>query len=1035
MRKSSIKKNLPVIGGLFTFIIFTALAFTSVFLQKNLRETNLDTRKSAWVEDGPIVLSTSPAPNHKFTVGEPATIRLLINTADYTIDGVQLYFGLLGLSDAPDEDPFFEPNSIEFKEINPYSGVGSEDYLHFLTDVKNLNRLSGEYYQLRYQMLNNSSPVSGFDYPALDLAIAEISFTPIDTGEIQLVFNDAANSYFDQSYIIDTADHETDLLRAVSNFHYEVVPEAIACSETDMGEDYETNGVITGDPLTSQDNICPTGECTDYCTDTDPESRLVEFYCDNDRINYTRILCSDLNSQPGDNYQCQNGRCINEEPQICAAPTNVELMQYQCSAADQTATVIIGWPGVSGASEYEVQISQDPNFSQAIANDKVGINELTRLDLTPGTWYVRVRVSESMPDTCLAESDWSETIEFTIQCDNIEINPIDWLTDNTYLGADHFHIFFNGQYYYSDDATLSLSSAVTDDGMGATMEASWTENGHDLNLVIPFYRDDTHWWVEEIIVEYDNQTYTFTNGSNNFFEAPLDTIFNPAGEVVYMEQSDSGDMEIAFVNPRVIAFFASDSCGNGVCEAWETEISCPDDCSSPSATPTQTPSGTPSVTPSATPTTDPNASPTPTPLPQCDYDCSWGDCINNWRVMSCSATNEPCADHNNLNRDGMVEYCGVDNPSEIELLIYNYEACWWGNSGGETTYIIWDDNLFPNARWIDVSPYADFREFAHKNIENNQASYYANYLVTDAQGFTWNNDSGDAFTLAPATWYYFRLYNGSHSQVAAFYMPQCAGDDPGNGESGSIELRYCNQSCDYDAQCIDDLTCHEGRCRLPSNLDSEYCAPPVGDQGLNRGCNEYCADTRECADEYECWWNRCRNPENLEDLQCRDPQAAVYQPVEYVYTGTEYLYTYNYPATSYQTKGGTNQIIKGCNEYCTSNAQCPNNHRCYYNQCRLAINPEDTNCQEQATKGGSGTETTSDESNLDQPKGGEITISVTPTKTHEPANTSNEGLADQTAWDSLRAYIADNSLLKVFLLLMGGGIIVFAVVYLLSNEE
>lgn len=55
--------------------------------------------------------------------------------------------------------------------------------------------------------------------------------------------------------------------------------------------------------------------------------------------------------------------------------------------------------------------------------------------------------------------------------------------------------------------------------------------------------------------------------------------------------------------------------------------------------------------------------------------------------------------------------------------------------------------------------------------------------------------------------------------------------------------------------------------------------------------------------------------------------------------------TYNLGGT-----GGTSDI-KSCNEKCASNSECPTNHRCYKNQCRLVTNLSSSSCSQPADKG------------------------------------------------------------------------------------
>ena len=136
--------------------------------------------------------------------------------------------------------------------------------------------------------------------------------------------------------------------------------------------------------------------------------------------------------------------------------------------------------------------------------------------------------------------------------------------------------------------------------------------------------------------------------------------------------------------------------------------------------------------------------------------------------------------------------------------------------------------------------------------------------------------------------------------------------------SGGTTLSSCNQTCDTNANCINNLRCFDvggaKRCRLATNPSSESCQG-VPDQGLAFACNEYCSNTGECADSLVCWYNRCRQPLNVTSTSCQQPDAQLQQ-----------------------------QMQSSCNQSCQSNRDCPVNMRCFNSQCRLAINPSSQIC-------------------------------------------------------------------------------------------
>ncbi|MBD3279867.1 MAG: hypothetical protein GF390_04135 [Candidatus Pacebacteria bacterium] len=402
---------------------------------------------------------------------------------------------------------------------------------------------------------------------------------------------------------------------------------------------------------------------------------------------------------------------------------------------------------------------------------------------------------------------------------------------------------------------------------------------------------------------------------------------------------------------------------------------------------------------------------------QCVYEYSdWSECVNGWQEREVISTSpEGCYPYVQADT---LHYCGSETPAELNLFIYNYENCWYGNSDGASTYIIWNEAGFSNATWVDISLTPDFNNFAHKELAQSNLAQYDGYWITDGQDFRWAADNSQ-FSFAPNTVYYIRLYNGTHSQVASFYMPQCSVTNPGVGGENP---QLCNESCNSNADCAANLRCYQGQCRLATNPESEQCTLPVTN-GINRSCNEYCADTSECAPGYTCWWNRCRNPENLEDAACRARSQTVY-----VY---RYLYTPAPGSSSSTTKGGVNTTdapltVKGCNESCATNRDCAPNMRCYNYQCRLAINPESTYCDPDEVVGGKGATAATDQT--DSQLRPSQTVSPTSSQVSPPPMYEAEDneldadkpLAEQTALDALKEYLADRGIPLQWLLMVGG---------------
>ncbi|MBD3250360.1 MAG: hypothetical protein GF381_02205 [Candidatus Pacebacteria bacterium] len=340
-------------------------------------------------------------------------------------------------------------------------------------------------------------------------------------------------------------------------------------------------------------------------------------------------------------------------------------------------------------------------------------------------------------------------------------------------------------------------------------------------------------------------------------------------------------------------------------------------------------------------------------MTQCAYQCAdWSQCgPDQIQTRQCTAVNQPCWDYsqNNSGQPYLEQrYCNLSRVDD--LLFASYEACWYKPSDGHSTYIAWLTDSYPEVGWVDISPERDFSSLANKDVSN--ATTQAGYGITTAQGFEWTDGRG-SLELYPDQTYYARLYyrtdpdqDFQHSRSASFRINQCAGDP-------NVAYQQCNQACTDNHDCASNLFCDDGRCRLAADPTDEDCFIP----GQAKSCAQWCADDRECGSGLTCWYNYCRNPKNI-DITVTDEQqislslqkARETNCADWSSTDQDYYRYYYYALSSTNTKGGINTSsstalnLSGCNEYCRTNRDCEPNHRCYENQCRLAINPEDELC-------------------------------------------------------------------------------------------
>ncbi len=451
-------------------------------------------------------------------------------------------------------------------------------------------------------------------------------------------------------------------------------------------------------------------------------------------------------------------------------------------------------------------------------------------------------------------------------------------------------------------------------------------------------------------------------------------------------------------------------------------------------------------------------------MAQCSYSCgAWSICgIDHLQTRACSATNTPCWDYSGNNRGTSyteTQYCNLDDDEITDILFASYEACWYSSSDGISTYVAWNAGSYSNVQWVDISPYSDFSRLAHKNVEG--ADISNGYGITNGQNFFWS-DNNDRFYFEPETTYYARLYyyDGSshrHSRTVTFRMARCAG-------IGGVSYRQCNETCGSNSECSTGLACISGRCRLPSNPDSEICIDPYA----LRGCAQWCADSRECEGHLTCWYNYCRNPKNidititnehsiaLELERARQTNCSDWDP-----NPESYYYIYYSPANqNVQTKGGldasedsastTTAKVEGCNQYCSSNAQCEMNMRCYKNSCRLALNPESNICSINDKPGAKGSDdgSSSLKTTIEPTRDPEKTYLEDDAETsfiktdNTENNDSEANLADtddetsQTALDAIREYLDEKGIsLQTLAILEGCLFLILIILIILAAKD
>jgi hypothetical protein len=457
-------------------------------------------------------------------------------------------------------------------------------------------------------------------------------------------------------------------------------------------------------------------------------------------------------------------------------------------------------------------------------------------------------------------------------------------------------------------------------------------------------------------------------------------------------------------------------------------------------------------------------------MTQCRFQCGeWSECgADQIQTRDCVAQNKPCWDYvNNRSSDTYTQQRSCGTIQTGDLIFASYEACWYGSSNGESTYVAWSRKAYPEVSYVDISPDKNFENFANKNVKG--ADLDQGYGITTAEGFTWNG-TNDRLKLSPETVYYARLYYREnenegyrHSRSTTFRIHRCAGDPSG-------QLQQCNEACSDNSDCTSGLACYNGRCRLPANPSDDDCIDPTSKQG----CAEWCADDSECQDQYSCWYNYCRNPNNIDVTEtdeasiamsldkARETNCADWSDEDR--TRNQYFYyttidrtrdtnNVQYYTPASEAKGSQSDLAS-CNEYCASNRTCMPNHRCYQNRCRLAINPESPTCSAtNNTKGGSIGDADAINGGTDLPEPTTSSVSPEPASegikmpvdpiddedsdspTSQPDESPEKAVADQTAWDAIKQYLQSKDISLPLIIAAGAaGVVLIVIIITLATS-
>lgn len=916
-------QKLSMIAGLFTFILFTALAFSSIFLQKQLRESQ-EIRKAAWNPNGHVTISQEIlVPEIQYTVNNSQTLTVETDTNNTAIIAYQIYFTILS-----PEGMF----TLDDLQILNTTNNGLRVINSNLTANSNNTEFTGSI------IILTTTPESRF-ITNLDNNLFNINFFPHAAGQFQIRFDDP--SY---ALTIDNNDMAKDeLKKPIDNFTYHVVDQSEInyCPAPPINNVNASCDPVTGDLNVSLDWNDIEGVTSYYVQGARDENfsftiNLGNYNNDNpltqSNVNfnvvdgewYFRVRGEDSNaniclidenswSVPVHvNQQCDN------QLQQCSIP-NLRIQNGPtCNNDNQTFDIELAWDSLAsdGITNYEIilyQITQN-NGEQIKTQHGIYQDDHSPLSLSLSEGYWQATVKAIGANNCTLNNNVAD-IYFNAYCSSSCPAPSNFglvNNDNSIRCTSDDQMNFTLNWTPVTGAQKYTILAVNSNDSNAIITRTTTSNEISYQNL-----SDGTWYFAVTVSEADQNVCQADTHNRHYFTFSYDCQTNQQCSYTYDQDWHN--------------------CTNGYEE--QTYHATPANCPAPAWDAWHRPC-----------------------LAQCQWNCpDWSACDHNVQSRTCSVTNQPCWDYqgNRPNEFEEVRYCEQSDPN---FIFDTQDSCWDHDSTGESVYITWNTDVYKNVKWIDVSPHRDFRQFAHRNVENLSADN--DWIRIDLTNFHWSHDERINFVMSPGVIYYARLYysNDYHSNYVTLRVPFCSG----RGSSYRIIYR-------------------------------------TGDHGLNRTCNEWCADSNECADGYTCWYNYCRNPRNLEGPgadQCLEPAQTRYIYQTLTYTGL---------------KPGS------CNALCTNDNQCLYALACINNQCRHPSNPSSDIC-EPLSKGAQ-TEEEQTTANLTPTSHLSPPPTLEPMESHEPIATGvdeEKPIGEQTALDALKQYLEDRGINLKTVLIAGG---------------
>lgn len=447
----SLSNKLYVLAAAVTIVIFSLLALSSIFLQKQLRQSQ-DLRQQAWVEDGMVDLSLQPSNGTSFDNHQSVALDVNLNTNSTNVSALQLQFRVYTTEANGGE--VVSGNQVNFVAAEDQPDTQSPYYVRSLTRSSCNSEQHPECHQIT-MLISHFDPQQYLNTNA-DTTIGHIQFTPQvendqafyvnftsgsyalietdDDGDGQPEYRDSLNPHRDTYYYNITTDRQQ--CAVPPNFDIE----SLTCANTGTQE-------ATAHLTWSEPNIDPASNPTylvqltkdnpDFSIgrDTEPpgqEDYIYSYTTTDQQMTFDQLdngnwyarvrLNSNLDAAQHCRAPSSWSHTVNFEADCpgtprCDVPTNLGI-EYSACTADGLGDVEVAWDNVfaqDATLDYEVRLARDINFTQETQYILVEHPSYASRTLESGDWYMQVRVNQA--ELCQPRDQWSAPYLFTVDCD------------------------------------------------------------------------------------------------------------------------------------------------------------------------------------------------------------------------------------------------------------------------------------------------------------------------------------------------------------------------------------------------------------------------------------------------------------------------------------------------------------------------------------------------------------------------------------------------------------------------------------------